>query len=301
MHFRFKTYLQSPIGIWNRLLRDVPYLLRGTTYYASCRNNDRQPQLPKPNYEVQKEYLDRKQHRDADAVVYTCITGGYDDITKIACPTAVDFDVDYVCFTDNIQDVGAGRIGVWSVRPLVFDLLDDTRNNRWHKTHPHLLFPEYGESVYIDANVNILGAGFIDGLRHSSQKMAFPRHPMRDCIFDEYANAFAEFIDSSSEMWKEQRAIRQSGMPRHYGLTENNIIYRKHNDPEVIAIMEEWWNMISRYSKRDQLSLPWILWKHGISMSAVSFSHWHDAPNTYCVFPHERRSASFTGKTSPLV
>ncbi len=257
--------------------------------------------MPNPNRDVLNEYLDKRQQRSASAVIYTCITGGYDDIAKIACPTAVNFDCDYVCFTDSNRDIETGRIGVWSMRPLVFDKLDNTRNNRWHKTHPHRLFPEYEESVYIDANVNILNPDFIDDHRHSFRKMAFPKHPTRDCIFNEYAYAFSEFIDEPGAMRQERRMIRRSGMPRHYGLTENNVIFRKHKDAEVITIMEEWWSMISQYSRRDQLSLAWILWKHGIPMSDVSFSHWHDAPDTYCVFPHERRDTSSSGRPSTFV
>ena len=290
MHLRLKTYLQSPIGIWCRLQRDVPCLLKGTSYYESCRGKDCLPQLPVPNDEVIRAYWASRQH-PASAVMYTCITGGYDSVSRIACPSAVCLDCDYVCFTDSERDVKTGRIGVWSIRPLSFDRLDNTRNNRWHKTHPHLLFPEYEGSIYIDANINILKTEFVDTMRSSPRKMAIPKHPLRNCIYDEYANAFAEFMDSPKAMWQELRMIRRSGMPRHYGLTENNILYRKHGDAEVIAIMEEWWDTISRYSRRDQLSLAWILWKHGISMSAVSFPHWYDAPDTYCVLPHERRLA----------
>lgn len=33
--------------------------------------------------------------------------------------------------------------------------------------------------------------------------------------------------------------------------------------------MEEWWNEMEKYSKRDQLSLPYIIWKNGYSFEDV--------------------------------
>ena len=287
MHFRVKTYLQSPIGIWHRLRRDVPYFLRGTTYYESCRLKAHEPQLPHPNRDVVEKYLTMQHQRTASTVVYTCVTNEYDDMSRIACPTAVDFEADYVCFTDCNRDIAAERIGIWTIRPLVFYKLDSTRNNRWHKMHPHLLFPEYEKSIYMDANINVLDSSFLVDIKASRRGMAMPKHPLRDCIFDEYANAFAEFIDSPSAMQRELRMIRKSGMPRHYGLTENNIMFRKHHDAEIIRIMEECWSVITEYSRRDQLCFSWILWKHGIPMDSVSFPHWFNAPRTYCAFPHQ--------------
>lgn len=51
------------------------------------------------------------------------------------------------------------------------------------------------------------------------------------------------------------------------GLTENNVIYRKHKDPRCIKVMEDWWYMVENYSRRDQLSLFYVLWKNGEQMT----------------------------------
>ena len=289
MHLRLKKYFESPRGVWCRLKRDIPYLLRGTSYYASCKLQT------KPHSTFNKcsisvdEYLARKNQRTAQSVIYTCITADYDDITRIACPSFIECDCDYVCYTDNSDDVARGQIGVWQLRPLVYAALDSTRNNRWHKMHPHKLFPEYSDSLYIDANVDILSPSLMECIRSMRSCLAIPAHPLRDCIYDEYENAFAEFIDSPRIMKAELDLIKGSGMPRHFGLTENNIIYRQHNTPQIIEIMDEWWCMTSNYSRRDQLSLAWILWKQGIKISDITIQHWHSGGGQYYVFPHQRR------------
>ena len=44
-------------------------------------------------------------------VVYTCITGGYDNLID---PSYVTEGYDYVCFTDNLEL----KSKVWEIRPL---------------------------------------------------------------------------------------------------------------------------------------------------------------------------------------
>jgi len=41
-----------------------------------------------------------------------------------------------------------------------------------------------------------------------------------------------------------------------------NIIFRKHSDTLIQKIMNDWWDMIVRFSKRDQLSFMYVLYKN---------------------------------------
>ena len=82
-------------------------------------------------------------------VIYTCITGGYD---KLRSHTHTNPNWDYVCFTDDLSMENPS----WEIRSLFFDKLDNVRKQRWHKLHPHMLFPEYEKSIWIDANINVL-------------------------------------------------------------------------------------------------------------------------------------------------
>ncbi len=288
MHFRFKKYIESPYGVWCRINRDIPYLIRGTTYYAECAKKANLHRHSNNHNSDVSDYLAYKKRRTAKSVIYTCITDGYDDLSLMTTPTFIEHNCDYVCFTDNTSDIAAKQIGVWETRPLAYTSLDNTRNNRWHKMHPHELFKNYMDSLYIDANVDILSHSLLSSAKMLRSSIAIPLHPLRDCIYDEYLNAFAEFIDNPRSMRSELNLIKASGMPKHYGLTENNVIYRLHNDPKIIEIMNEWWEMTTNYSRRDQLSLAWLLWKHGIKISEIALSHWHNGTNQYCVHPHQR-------------
>ena len=66
---------------------------------------------------------------------------------------------------------------------------------------------------------------------------------------------------------------------------ENNFILRKHNDPQVKKVSEEWWAEFMAYTKRDQFSLMYVYWRNnlmpGLLLPAdrntrnVEFLQWH--------------------------
>ena len=59
--------------------------------------------------------------------------------------------------------------------------------------------------------------------------------------------------------------IKGDGFPKHYGLSENNILIRNHKDSNIIKFMKQWWKMIKKGSKRDQLSFIYISWKYNFT------------------------------------
>lgn len=202
-------------------------------------------------------------------VIYTCITGGYDALIQHNC---VNHNFDYVCFTDNEKLLKQKQVGIWQIRPLVFDKSDDTRNNRWHKTHPHILFPEYDLSIYLDSNIDVLSPKLFDTI-NPTQKLLVPIHYARDCIYNECLEVISTQKDTAEHVQKMESFLKEHHMPRHYGLTENCIIIRHHNDPQIKKVMEGWWDLIAKYTKRDQLSFSYVLWKNGIKISDICFDN----------------------------
>ena len=80
-------------------------------------------------------------------VVYTALFGKYDDLLKPA-PSA---HCDYVCFTDD----PLLKSNIWEVR-VVSSHLPENMMNRLYKTKPHVHFPNYKASIYVDSNIKIL-------------------------------------------------------------------------------------------------------------------------------------------------
>lgn len=216
-------------------------------------------------------------------VVYTCICGEYDRLVRQRYYSP---DYDYVCFTDNTDYLQKGNACGWKILPLAFDELDNTRNNRWHKFHPHILFPGYDISIYIDANINILSSWLFELFEQSGKDLMLQHHHCRSCVYDE-----AELIkeigkDTPENVDKMLAVLAKNGMPKNYGLTENNIICRR-NTPLCRKIMEDWWGFVRDYCKRDQMSLTYVLWRNGIRIEDISFDNLrYKNRNVFCPFEH---------------
>jgi glycosyltransferase involved in cell wall biosynthesis len=202
--------------------------------------------------------------RKAKYVVYTCLSGDYDSL-KI--PEYLDNEVDYVCYSDCPKD----GYGIWDVRSYLPAINDDTRLSRHPKILPHLYLKGYETSLYIDANVLPIVSliPLIKKFERSEKIVAGIKHPWRNCIYDE-GNACIKSNKDSKEKIKEALSFYKSqGYPKKYGLNENNFIMRRHNHPNVIKTMEIWWDVYSKYSRRDQLSFNFALFLSKMEVAEI--------------------------------
>lgn len=191
-------------------------------------------------------------------VIYTCVTGNYDGIID---PEFVSDGFDYVYFTDN-ENI---KSNVWEIRPIPEFLSDlsDAKRNRYIKTHPHEFFREYDLSIYIDGNIRQIGeVNELIEKECSTGSIFFYRHPYTTCIYDEMNAVVYGFKETAEMVDKLRKKYREEKFPKHFGLTQNNIIIRRHNEYDCIQLMRYWWNEISENSHRDQLSLFYVLWKN---------------------------------------
>ncbi len=195
-------------------------------------------------------------------VLYTCITGGYDNIPQYEC---ISPDWDYILFTDNPELIKAGKIYHWSVRPLAYSDSDNVRNARWHKANPHILFPEYDYSMWLDGNISVARQRAYDiANEFISQNVlvAVPIHTARTCIYQEANVIIDKKIDYRQTVQAQMRLLRHKKYPKNNGLSETNILLRQHN--QIISTSNMWWHMIHQYSKRDQLSFDYVMWANNI-------------------------------------
>lgn len=182
-------------------------------------------------------------------VIYTAVAGGYD---VVRAPEFMPDDCDFVLLSDRPVDAKG-----WKVRPLIYDHPDPRRAARHAKLHPHLYFPEYRHSLWIDANIGVRGdAGRFAGALTDDSAVGVFTHPTRDCVFDE-GDEWIRRKDPEAEGIARQLArYRIEGHPAGSGLWETSVMVRRHHDHSCIALMTEWWREIERGSARDQISFP---------------------------------------------
>lgn len=201
-------------------------------------------------------------------VIYTAVAGGYD---VVRAPEFVPDDCDFVLLSDRPLDAKG-----WKVRPLIYDHPDPRRAARHAKLHPHLYFPEYRHSLWIDANIGVRGdAGrFVDALTDDSAVGLFT-HPTRDSVFDEGDEWIGRKDPEADAIARQLERYRTEGYPAGSGLWETSVMVRRHHDPSCIALMTEWWREIERGSARDQVSFPIVARRQSRTVAALAPAGMH--------------------------
>lgn len=196
-------------------------------------------------------------------VVYTVMAGKYGEIHQ---PLTLDKRFDYILFSNDYT----GNIGVWQVRSIPKVLLNDNKRlSRYPKSHPEELLSEYTSSLYIDANIIISDSWVYErcikltnkGIDIAGIKLVIAD---RDCIYRHAYDMCVVGVEHDYVALRHMHALYKMGYPQHFGLNENNIIFRTHNE-KMKMVDEEWWWWIRNYSFRDQLSYMFCLWKYGIN------------------------------------
>lgn len=201
---------------------------------------------------------------DGRIAVYTSIFGKYDLIQE---PIFRPNNIDYYIITD--QDVK--RDSMWKKREVnIPEKLDNVEKNRYAKMHADILFPEYEYSIYVDGSIHIISdlTPFVKAIRECG--IAVHKHSQRTCLYEELNSAITSYKISRKEADRYRIFLESEGMPIKYGLCECGIIARKHNNSICKKVMEDWWVQFSSYIKRDQISLPYVLYKNNITINQVA-------------------------------
>ena len=185
-------------------------------------------------------------------VIYTSIIGGFDELIQ---PKIIDPSFDYICFVEKGSNL-KGCNGVWKFREIPFFSCNDRILSRFPKLLPHLILPDYYCSLWIDGNVgirggeiyNIINKKILNGILYSGLN-----HWSRDCSYDEAIACLNSGKESLLNILKTIAFLKSKKFPKHYGLYENNVIFRVHNNPLIINFDKLWWEMFMKYAKRDQI------------------------------------------------
>jgi hypothetical protein len=189
-------------------------------------------------------------------VVYTAITGNYDELIT---PEYKNNNWDYICFTDNPKLTSE----FWQIRKMEESKnLDPIKKARKYKINPHHYLPEYQISLWIDGNFKIIG-NIDEYIEKYSLKnsMLCMTHPDRDCLYQEAEAVLKLKKDTEKTVSIQINKYLNENYPKNNGMIASGILYRKHNDPIVKDLMDEWWNEVKSMSRRDQLSFNYVCWK----------------------------------------
>lgn len=215
-------------------------------------------------------------------LVYTCVFGGYD---RVFPPVLVEPTVDYVIVTDNADMHVPG----WRTKLVEFaDSSNPKTENRRIKMLGHRMLGEYDASVYLDGNVRVLGplSPLLNEFLETNSALGVYPHPRRDSVAEEIqACVIAGKVTDSTKAMRELSEYVADGFPDRNGLVEATILLKNHAHPDLDLAMGLWFGLFNKFHSRDQFSLPYVLWKTGLTykLQPASFRE----PNPYFgIYPH---------------
>jgi GT2 family glycosyltransferase len=226
-------------------------------------------------------------------VIYTAIAGNYDSLKD---PDFIDENCDYVCFSDN-PDL---KSDIWKIISMDKSRLDNNRKAKQYRVLPHKFFPEYKYSFWIDASFRIKNSIRKYIYTNINSPMLVVMHDERDCIYDEttvctdYLNYPKTIKYPQAILLKQIKKYEFEGMPKNYGLIATGFLFREHNNPKIIKLMEDWWNEINIFTTQCQISLSYVAWKNdfhpSVSMIYVGVNEYWE--NEYLIIDNQLQDHS---------
>lgn len=193
-------------------------------------------------------------------LILTSITNGKDNLED---PSLVFDNCDYIAFVDKTFD----NINVWEQR-LVFDYttvdsFKDRRNAKPYKILSSIMFPEYEYIIWQDGNHNLkMNPQEIIDLYGEDVDFLLFKHPDRNCIYDEIEACKNWRLDHIENLIPQYQFYKSQNVPQKYGLYEMSTFIVKTTHP-IKELQLMWWEQINKFSSRDQISLPYCLWRMG--------------------------------------
>lgn len=184
-------------------------------------------------------------------LLYTVLVGGYDQLNEVPKKLA---GWDYICFTDNPEATS----DTWEIQLLENPLnLDPVRLSRHYKINNHLVDNSYDLSVYVDASFRIRGNldCFLAHAIVKENSLSMLLHPFHHSLAQEFEACIALGKDNEDTLRSQcEFYVNQQGFIDDHPHVAGGLIIRQTGAPQVVSLMERWFEQLIKWSKRDQVA-----------------------------------------------
>ena len=205
-------------------------------------------------------------------VVYSCLFS--DNKRRLDEPLIKNDDRlegwDYIIFT-NVPNkvIDSGWV------PINKELINNhaVYTAKHYKWVAHKYLEDYDIAIYVDAYmspskmdwnayINKLNADDIDN------GIILKKHMHRGCIYRE-CHAIAHCRkDTKINMDKVINFLKDEKMPENYGLSEGGLFIRHLKNGPINILLEELFELMLKFTYRDQALLSYIFWKHDLKLKS---------------------------------
>ena len=191
--------------------------------------------------------------------IYTVVAGDkYQTSEPIVIPSN---DWKLICFTNNKDKPESnGWKVIYKENKVRFA---NTTWSRYPKIYPYDFFTKgWDVLVYIDSRmqINVDIDKLVKHFLGTKYDIAVMKHNRRICAYDEANYLIEKDIGNPIIIQGQMAKYLARGLPKDYGLYAPGIMLRK-NTPFVRELMKEWWGEVLLGSYRDQISLPYVIWR----------------------------------------
>lgn len=196
------------------------------------------------------------------------ITANIGGIDEIHAPVKQKEDYEFIYITENTL-------------PFPLPNFNNRMKGKYFKTQPHT-FLDHDVFIWLDSSVEIIDGTFITWVleKLKSHEFVCSLHPERDNVYDEIA-----YITTMMSGGNKYLLERYVGQPfelekRFYmskamnGPLYNGWFYATRNNHRMSKVLNEWWELILRYTNFDQTQLSYVLWKHNVKVNVVDTSNY---------------------------
>jgi hypothetical protein len=215
-------------------------------------------------------------------LIYTAVFKGYD---RVYPPVCAEPDVDYVIVTD---DAGLNVSGWQTLYVDTDSFAAPKAANLYYKALLHRVLPAYDASLYVDGNIRILGPTrqLFEALEQSGSALMQYAHPLRSSVVEELEAVIAAGkVGDSARARKEFESYCNDGFPDTVRLGENGILLKNHRHPKLDDAMALWSVLFQKNLTRDQLSLPYVIWRTGLDVTLLPGT-FRDPNPFFALYPH---------------
>lgn len=160
-------------------------------------------------------------------------------------------------------NVSGYRPGRTDIQVYTVDKLGNPHySSRLYKILSHIYDPVEW-SVYVDADIYLpegMEQNLIEELKASGKTVGVFKHPWRDCLYQEADEVVRLGKDYAPAVMLQKAHYKQLGFGEHKGLGACGVLVRNNKEAEALNIL--WWTHVCAFSKRDQISFPYVFDGH---------------------------------------
>jgi hypothetical protein len=256
------------------------------------------------------EMFEEKEPRIA---FITCITNGYDSTLKEPVKQTYS-NVSFIAYCD--KDYRVDPIdSQWNIRDLVHHANERSlmfRNSIENNKHSFNIakyykcmfwtFPELNEFdvvVWLDGSIQITNPNcaleVMNIVYENGLSPLLFKHEYRSCFIDE---SIASHMDRyTSTFWNNQsqpyqdvdaqaQQYMQVGCPENFGLWITCFVAWNMRNPLTPLLLQSWYQEILVHTTQDQISFPFVMWRHNMAIYTLPGDNAHDETIYYKKLSH---------------